>query len=322
MRKNVLFFLLCFFYVATYGQLVTGKVFDIQSKKPISLAAVYFHGTFVGTTTDQYGYFELNVEKYKSMPLTISAVGYYSYTLSDYSLGGTFDIYLEPKVYEIEEVVFSGKLLDRTRKANLRQFRKDFLGETRNAHSCEILNEEDISFYYDNESDTLRAFALKPIRIINKALGYNVTYYMDKFECCKNTLFFTGNILFTEDATTYKRFSERRRRNAYLGSRMHFFKSLWAKDLESARFKVTDSTGHFLDYKDIVCQLDDNKIFLQHPGSLNINYYAGWSKINFLKERVFFDGDGFFDPSGIRWEGNMGKKRIGDWLPYEFSFDK
>ena len=48
-----------------------------------------------------------------------------------------------------------------------------------------------------------------------------------------NTITFTGNILFYEDSITQKRFSERGRRITYCGSRMHFFRVLWANDLKS-----------------------------------------------------------------------------------------
>ena len=42
------------------------------------------------------------------------------------------------------------------------------------------------------------------------------------------------------------------------------------------------------------------------------------SKIVFLKNRVLFDSTGYFDGTGIRWEGQMVTQRISDFLPYEF----
>ena len=42
------------------------------------------------------------------------------------------------------------------------------------------------------------------------------------------------------------------------------------------------------------------------------------SKIVFLKNRVLFDSIGYFDGTGIRWEGQMVTQRISDFLPYEF----
>ncbi len=260
MRSHTIFLLLLFSPLALSGQLVKGTVLDKESGNPVSLAAVYFNGTFVGTTSDQNGIFELDVSRYISMPLTISAVGYYSHTLSDFSNGGAINIYLTPKIYELGEVVVIDKIARHERKKHLKQFRKEFLGTTFNARRCEILNEEDISFLYNIHSDTMNVIALKPLRIHNKVLGYNITYYLDEFKCCMkdNSLFFTGNIQFTEDLFTQRRFSERKRRIALSGSRMQFFRALWSDDLNSSHFTIRDSTGTELEYRRLIIQ-DEGK---------------------------------------------------------------
>jgi hypothetical protein len=85
------------------------------------------------------------------------------YTLSDFSIGGPVVILLTPKVYEIGEVMISGKDAARRRKANLKAFRNEFLGKSPNARRCKILNEEVILFSYLPEEDTLRAFAMGSI---------------------------------------------------------------------------------------------------------------------------------------------------------------
>ncbi len=61
--------------------------------------------------------------------------------------------------------------------------------------------------------------------------------------------------------------------------------------------------------------------YLKHPATLYISYYDNRSRIYFLKEQVLFHEDGFFDPVGVSWAGEMSKKRIGDWLPYEYSVE-
>ena len=45
---------------------------------------------------------------------------------------------------------------------------------------------------------------------------------------------------------------------------------------------------------------------------------ANSSKIVFLKKRVLFDSTGYYDGTGIRWEGQMVRQRISDLLPYEY----
>ena len=72
----------------------------------------------------------------------------------------------------MNDVVINGKSLARERERNLNLFREAFLGTTANAEECEIINENDITFNYDSDRDTLKAFASKPIIINNMALGY------------------------------------------------------------------------------------------------------------------------------------------------------
>jgi hypothetical protein len=325
MRKLILLFLFINFYLAAYNQVIKGTILDKNTKSVINFASVYFNGTFVGTNSDQNGYFELDISKNTSMPLTISALGYYSVTLNDFPADKALLIYLTPKVFELKEVVVNAKSHAWERKANLKLFKNEFLGTTGNALYCEITNENDIMFISDSDNDTLKAFSLKPILIDNRALGYKITYFLDKFEFYKESasLFFTGNIIFREDSTTKKiqkqRF-ERRRKYVYLGSRMQFFRALWENNLDSAGFFALDSSFAKLNYNKIVIQTDSLK-YLKYPENLGISYYTRFptSYIIFLKEYVYFDKNGYFDPSGISWEGKMSKQRIADWLPYEYS---
>jgi hypothetical protein len=233
---------------------------------------------------------------------------------------------MTPKVFELKEVIINAKSLARKRRENMMVFKNEFLGRTANALNCEIINENDITFNYGSDDDTLKAYASKPILIDNRALGYKITYYLDKFEYYKRSksFFFKGNIIFDEDLTTeetQKQFFERKRKYAYLGSRMHFFRTLWLDDLKSSGFKVRNSADQNLNYSDIVIQEDDHKKFLKYSGDLGICYYTKVpiSTIDFLKDRVYFDETGYFDPSGIGWEGAMAQLRIADWLPYEYT---
>jgi len=324
MRKSISIFLFLNFYLIAYNQVIRGTIMDQMTREKIYFAYVYINGTFVGTTSDKNGNFELDISKYYSMPLTISAIGYYSVILTVKSTDKPILIYLKPKVYELNEVVINAKTNDKERKENLRLFRNEFIGTTWNARNCEITNETDIKFV--NDKDTLKAFSSKPIHIDNKALGYKVTYFLDEFEFTKRSqhLFFTGNIIFNEDLTTgeeQKKTFEKRRKNAYFGSIMHFFRALWGNKLDSTGFIVKNSASIILNYNNIVVQVDSLTKFLKYPENLDIcfNTALSISNVIFLDEEVFFDENGYFDPSGISWSGVMAKQRIADWLPYEYS---
>jgi len=330
MRKIISFLLLVNLYTIGYTQFIKGTILDQNTHTKIIFASVYFNGTFVGTYTDQNGYFELDISKNLSMPLTISAVGYYSVTLTNFITDKSYLIYLTPKIYELKEVVITGKANSFERKTNFNIFKREFLGATLNAMSCHITNEDDIILTYNPDNDTLKAFSSNPILINNKALGYNIIYYLDKFEFCWSTnyLLIKGNCIFKEDSTNrnsqQKRF-ERRRESAFFGSRMHFFRALWENNLDSAGFAVKDSANVRLSYDKYVIQTDsivgsDHLKYLKYHGILFVAYHTKLpkSRIMMLKEYIYFDKDGFFDPLGISWQGEMARQRIGDLLPFEY----
>jgi hypothetical protein len=330
MKNLIGIFLFFISNLIAYNQVIKGTVFDIKTDSTICFASIYINGTFSGTLSDRKGNFELDISKNRSMPITVSSIGYYSATQTDFSTEKPLLVYLTPKVYEVKEVVVSSESLSRRKAANLNIFKNVFLGTTGNARNCDILNENDISFNYNTDRDTLKAFASKPILIENRSLGYKVTYYLDRFEYSKRDrlMSFSGSMIFTEDLASvgkYKQSYERRRKESYLGSRMHFFRALWADELDSAGFSVENSSGKYLNYKDIVEVSDPDSLsnqskFLRYPEKLSILYNSRLTNIIFLKEKVCFDRDGYFDQIGmsISWEGQMMSRRVGDMLPYSY----
>jgi hypothetical protein len=325
MRKSLfIFFFLCFNLVA-YTQVIRGTVLDQNTKDTIYSASFYFNGTSAGALSDSHGAFVLDVTKYPSMPLTVSALGYYSTTVTDFKTGKPLTVYLKPKIVELNEVVVNAKSHSWERKENMVIFRSEFLGKTSNSLNCVITNESDIRFIYNTSNDTIVAYAIKPLMIENRNLGYKITYYLDKFLYCKesSTFSFTGNMIFHEDSTlteSQKQVVERRREKAYLGSRMHFMRALWVNDLNTAGFTVKNTSNETLSYEKIVTHRERIK-YLSHFGDLGIAYYSTkvpTSYIAFLKTQVYFDANGYYDPSGISWDGEMANKRIADMLPYDY----
>jgi hypothetical protein len=334
-KKIVFTILLISFSSAVYSQIIKGIVFDQSTKSPITFATVYFNGTYVGTYTDDKGSFKLDNSKISSMPLTVSAIGYYSITISDFSADKDVLVYLTPKVFEINEVFVNAKYTSKIRIQNLELFRREFLGRTSNAKECEITNEDDIKFTTSKNNDTLKAFSSKPIYIINKALGYRVTYYMNKFELYKPALYvnLVGNILFEEDTTTNKNTEnyENNRLRTYLGSKMHFIRSLWQNKLVEEGFKVVNNKRKFT-ANDLVTQkigVDNrSRKYLNYPGKLPVKLDIKWlpgkveSNIDIETWYIFIDETGYFNGSGLVWYGEMAKQNIADWLPFEYLPDK
>jgi len=204
MNRTLLVFFIIHLGILSFSQVINGEVLDFETREPIDIASLYFNGTFVGTTTDSLGNFELDITKYASRALTVSAVGYYSKSIATLTPGEIHLVELIPRIFSIEEVSVSTESLVRKRRACMRIFKREFIGLTSNARRCYILNEQDISFNYGSDTDTLRAYASKPLRIQNLSLGYVFTYYLDSFEYArkKQTMRYYGSIVFNWDLTT------------------------------------------------------------------------------------------------------------------------
>ena len=264
-------------------------------------------------------------------------VGYYSITLTDHTRNEKYKIYLSTKINELEEVVIQWKKGNRA--TNLRIFKNQFLGASVNASKCEILNEKYLRFF--NISYTsLNVYSLKPLLIHNEALGYTITYFLDKFiyTCQKDekhvfneTCLILGNYLFKDDLSALndseKSVVERRRKGAYLGSRMHFFRLLYSGNLHRKGRSVTslsesvNTPAVFLIYANtdsFVIKKDSLSGYFQYKGGFSVKYKGIDSKINVKKDSVYFEKYGFYDPFGVDFSGDMSDRRIGDLLPFEY----
>ena len=320
MRRIIFVFLFISYGLSAYNQIIKGTIMDKKTKEKIIFAAVYFDGTFAGTLSDRNGNFVLDIGNYASRPLTISALGYYSATLEEFSISNLNIIYLTPKVFELEGVVINAKLKEK----NLKVFRENFLGTSKNALNCEIINQNDIAIVFEN--DTLKAYAAKPIQIINRGLGYKATYYLDKFWFYerRNAFLIRGNMVFNEDLIDDESKKEAYRFNreqTYLGSRMHFFRALWKNELATEGYSLKNIGEEEILYSNIVVQPDSLEKYFKYRGMLGVYYHyrltTSW--ITFLREYVYFDIRGYFDPLAVSWDGAMAKQRVGDLLPYEYT---
>jgi hypothetical protein len=212
---------------------------------------------------------------------------------------------------------------------NMEEFRKQFLGESLNASRCKILNESDL--FLSSYQDVLKAFAYKPLVIKNRSLGYSIEYFLDKFEYHRNdrSMILHGKIIFIDETggmtESEKVKIEKKRRAAYLGSRMHFFRCLWNNSLDSEGFTVVDPSRKDIIYDDIVSvTLPNDSIpsgkFLKNTGVLSIRYSSQlpFSTLIIHKPKILFDKSGHFEPLDVSWSGKMASKRIGDLLPYDY----
>jgi hypothetical protein len=330
-RLSLLLFLINLSF-PSFSQIIRGTIRDKETRQPISYAAIYFDGTSIASYTDDRGSFRLDIKNNFSMSLTISALGYYSANISDFSPGKDILVYLTPKVFEMKDVSVNARADPSIRRENLAIFRREFFGRTRNSKECEIINEDDIRFITSPDKDTMKAVCLKPLFIVNRGLGYKITCYLNKFEYIKSAYLsqLIGNSLFDEDTISLmdKQGFNARRDNAYFGSKMHFIRSLWQDDLKSEGYIVKNEKRQ-LSYIDLVRnqlrtdtgQRKKNIYYSEAiPVILSVEWKPGKTKsgIELLRNNIFFDKTGYYKGPGIIWHGEMAKQGIADLLPYDY----
>jgi len=329
MEKAIIIIILITASLQTHSQELKGIVLDNNTKQPLSNVSVFFNGTTIGTITDRQGNFRLDAPADQKFPVAISAIGYNSVLLTDYTSDKNLIVFLIPRIYELDEVVVTSKrpFFERTsRNYNLSTFKRQFLGETVNAYNCRILNESAIAFQYDNDKLMLTANASQPLIISNRSLGYSITFHLDffKFTQTPYSLTYAGYYIFSEDSTLNLKEMERalkRRRLAYMGSRMHLMRSLWENNLDSSGFTIKNSTSQSsVSYDNIVVWTDSSDKYLGPRGIYDIAYFSKIPSSTFeiTEDSVFFNRLGYFDPFRIRWTGEMSRQRVADLLPFDY----
>ena len=111
--RVVLFFLFTNIITISSAQqktILSGKITDIISKKPIENVHVLIRGSGVGTTTDQDGFFSLTT-KLNTIELRVSHISYQTSVLecNAANIDASIDIQLTPKSFELNETVITAK---------------------------------------------------------------------------------------------------------------------------------------------------------------------------------------------------------------------
>ena len=195
--KKLTTYLFLFFSSALFAQTtISGIVHDTENN-PLEGASVYINNTSIGTTTNTKGEFNLSLSS-GVHELIISYIGFNSrkYLLDTKKYKKQFLIKLTPKNSVLDEIVIKRKkrIPRSKRKLYLRRFKKAFLGESKFGESCEIHNEKVLDFDFDAETNTLEVSASKPLIIINKALGYIISYDLLHFDVTPVSIRHLGNV--------------------------------------------------------------------------------------------------------------------------------
>lgn len=199
------------------------------NNEPVISATVFLNNTTIGNTTDQNGFFTLNIKE-GAFELIISYLGYKTikYDSNTSTDNSALKFSLEEQEFAFSEVVVSAKRNDDDWKYHLSVFEREFIGITEFSQQCKILNPKVLFFDFNIEENTVTAYSREPIHIRNEALGYDVFFTLENFVTGNNKTFFLGY-------TQFKNLKGRKRKQrkwtknrliAYNGSSVHFFKSV------------------------------------------------------------------------------------------------
>jgi hypothetical protein len=356
MRLLTLLFLAPFFVLAQQKFQLTGSVTE-KGTTIIPGASIFIEGTTMGTQSDATGHYVL-----KNIPpgrhrLVASMVGYVpKLVLLEFPGKITeLNINLEEDNKTLDEVRVVGSQ-DKLWEKQFREFEKGFLGEGYNRKEVFITNKEVVDF--TESSDAFSAKASQPLQIINKSLGYEVTYFMDNFEKTNSLTSFKGlasfEKLMPEDAKQERKW-KRNREEAYEGSLKHFLKALGDNRIEEEGFNAFLLKPEYLNNLRRGLFFDRNNerhvafkttdlIGITTPDGLTMLNWKIPMEIVYNRKRtmrpIFMDapypytilipkgpiqvtsaGD-LMNPYSIEMRGEMGKIGMADLLPLDFDISQ
>ncbi|MBP8157889.1 MAG: carboxypeptidase-like regulatory domain-containing protein [Flavobacterium sp.] len=336
MRPYFLFFSFLFINFS-FAQYIKGRVVDALNQ-PLAAANVYYEGTTLSTFTNDNGDFILVYEPQLKRPIVVSYIGYVTAFIENYTVGERLTIKLTQDVDALREVVVKKDKFSRKEKMAI--FKEYFLGKTSFGLKTIIENEDDIVLEYDEETFMLKAYANKPLVIINPSLGYKINYELVDFEIQFSMLSLNPHAIKRSYYAGFTRFEEiensfrilKKREQAYRGSPMHFYRNLingiWGKDdfqlflrghmtSPSNHFTVTKETDRYkVDIKRQKIDFENDNLVayfeLLFDGNEN-------SIVQFNAETIYLDPYGNnLSSRDVSFSGPIQFKRLGDTLPLNY----
>ena len=217
---------------------ISGVVLNDENNQPIAGASVYFNNTSIGTSANSEGRFLLPVPELMNSELIVSAVGYelLVFNVSAATVENKNYIFkLSAKVQQLRDVLI---LTDAVRRKYLSIFETNFLGITEEASRCKIENRKDIFFTSGDAKNTFRAYSDTPLVIVNKMLGYKISFELVDFYYNEQNgrTYYYGYTRFEEIGD--KNRWVKNRKNVYRGSTLHFYRSLIANTQKEEKFQL------------------------------------------------------------------------------------
>jgi len=313
---------------------ISGKVIDAKSGEPMYGAHVFLAETTVGTTAGKNGEFTLSTNLTGKFTLVATFVGY-EQGLATLQLPKdairSYAFKLDPEVEQIDELVVTSS--NKEWRENLDRFMEEFIGQSSNAQNTVVENPEVINFEQDGR--ILSASTVRPLQIINNALGYRIQTELVRFEWHLNQDIGSYRVFpsFTELEPAGKDQKERwikNREDIYKRSLRFFLKELFEHEKINKRHfdpnkpwaieKLDRSSENMLFFNRQITNRKQYKAFrLVQPIMVEHGYsrselFPGNKSGIFIINRYGV----LFDPSQLQIAGAWANLRFGDFLPLDY----
>ncbi|MGB3466030.1 MAG: carboxypeptidase-like regulatory domain-containing protein, partial [Cyclobacteriaceae bacterium] len=153
---------------------IKGRVIDSESLEPLPFASVFFNNSTFGAVADEEGNFEF-LAKPGNYELIVN---FFSYQPIIYPITVTeteqkkYIFKLSPLKYDLKEISVESTR-DEVWYTNYAIFKQSFIGSSKNAAKCEILNPEVLIIDFNNRTRVMTVRARDVLKIENKGLGYD-----------------------------------------------------------------------------------------------------------------------------------------------------
>jgi len=301
-------------FVSIAQIIIQGKVINEATGTPLQGTSIYFNNTTIGTSTNADGRFSLPLPEIENAELIISSVGYQRLVYKPEAAtiqNKTIVFKLVQKEEELKDILI---LTDAVRKKYLAIFEREFLGITEEASHSNIQNKKDIYFTSGDSKNSFKAYSDTPLTIINKMLGYKVSFELVEFfyDQQNGRTSYYGYTRFDEMGDKNRWVKNRKR--CYYGSTMHFYRSLIGNHLQQEGYKVyiikllhTDSSKPQQNMEMAVevtaAQIittdssNSNNYNVTIAGKMMVQYGKEPATKNYLRKNTFIQGD---IPGGFR----------------------
>lgn len=234
MKNTILLFLFLFPLYFSVAQSIKGTVVNDAGQK-ISNANIYIDGTKIGTVSKEDGSFILPLPEKSSGNVVFQKENYETLTKpTSEIIGKTLKVVLL-KSNTIEEVTII-PYTEEAYRNYISYFLDQFIGYDR--EQVRIKNQRTLKFSYDKKNKILKIKAPKTLMIENKNLGYEIEYNLVNFSADFESKIIncTGTSLFKQVKNNSK--VKLNRMNAYDGSLLHFFRSIYNNTVVADGFIV------------------------------------------------------------------------------------